>query len=107
MGLSVVRFEKDQQVRWGIHEQAHVAVLEQTFPSHRELMQAYFAQPDAFRSTGLERLSIADIHLLAPVTRDVQIFCQSITQTWIHLQYVSIWSQSCEGGQIPGIHGAE
>lgn len=78
MGLSVVRFENDGQVRWGIHQQQHIAVLEQTFPSHRELMQAYFAQPDVFHTAGLERVSPSDIKLLAPVTRDVQIFCQGL-----------------------------
>ena len=79
MGVSIVRFEQsDQQALWGIVRQDRVAVLQDAFPSHRELMDAYFNDPGAFGTGGLAEVPLSETSLLAPVTRDVQIFCQGL-----------------------------
>jgi 2-keto-4-pentenoate hydratase/2-oxohepta-3-ene-1,7-dioic acid hydratase in catechol pathway len=79
MGLSVVRFERaDRNVRWGILQEGEIAVLGTNYPSHRELMDDYFSRPQQFRDESLERVALADVRLLAPITRDVQIFCQGL-----------------------------
>ena len=75
MGLPIVRFES---ARWGILEEDTIAVLETPYPSHRELMEDYFNAPARFQADGLERISVSEVSLLAPVTRDVQIFCQGL-----------------------------
>jgi 2-keto-4-pentenoate hydratase/2-oxohepta-3-ene-1,7-dioic acid hydratase in catechol pathway len=53
-------------------------MLQHTFPSHRELMDAYFSAPDAFNTEGLAEVPLSEVSLLAPVTGDVQIFCQGL-----------------------------
>ena len=55
-----------------------ISVLEENYPSHRELMDHYFSQPQRFPGEGSEVLSQADVALLAPLTRDIQIFCQGL-----------------------------
>lgn len=79
MGLSIVKFrQSDQPARWGIARQDKIAVLQDVFESHRELMDAYFSDPDAFGTQGLTEVSVSEVNLLAPVTSDVQIFCQGL-----------------------------
>jgi 2-keto-4-pentenoate hydratase/2-oxohepta-3-ene-1,7-dioic acid hydratase in catechol pathway len=79
MGVSIVRFESaDQGIRWGILEGAEIAVLAHDYPSHRELMADYFSHPQQFRDDTAERVAKDEVRLLAPLTRDVQIFCQGL-----------------------------
>ncbi|MEZ5557120.1 MAG: fumarylacetoacetate hydrolase family protein [Pseudomonadales bacterium] len=79
MGISIVRFEQsDQQTRWGIARQNSIAILNSAFPTHRELMDAYFNNPGAFGTGGLTEVALSEVRLLAPVTSDVQIFCQGL-----------------------------
>ncbi len=75
MGIAIVRFERE---RWGIQLGQEIAVLEKSYPSHRELMADYFEDRQLFRTDRLERLSADDVTLLAPVTSDIQIFCQGL-----------------------------
>ena len=76
MGISIVRFEQAQHPGWGVLEGENIAVLEGDFPSHREVMTAYFE--GRISTDGLERLSVTGTQLLAPITQDVQIFCQGL-----------------------------
>jgi hypothetical protein len=79
VGISIVRFEHPEQgVRWGVVQGENVAVLGAAYPSHRELMDAYFSSPGSLGMEGLPRLPLGGLRLLAPVTRDVQIFCQGL-----------------------------
>jgi len=79
MGVSIVRFEQSaQRAQWGIVEQDEVAVLKSAYPSHRELMDAYFSDPAKFSTEGLARVSRGEVSFLAPVSDDVQIFCQGL-----------------------------
>ncbi|MEM1434898.1 MAG: fumarylacetoacetate hydrolase family protein [Pseudomonadota bacterium] len=79
MGLSIVRLEQpDQNAVWGVVERDEIAILKHSYPSHRELMDAYFSDPDRFTATGLTRVPLRDAQLLAPISRDVQIFCQGL-----------------------------
>jgi 2-keto-4-pentenoate hydratase/2-oxohepta-3-ene-1,7-dioic acid hydratase in catechol pathway len=59
-------------------EREAVAVLNNTYPSHRELMDAYFSNPGSFSTEGLARVPLGELRLLAPVSSDVQIFCQGL-----------------------------
>lgn len=79
MGICIVRFEcPTRGMRWGVQQGQEIAVLEENYPSHRELMDAYFADPHGFLNDGTERLTSDAVTLVAPVTRDVQIFCQGL-----------------------------
>jgi 2-keto-4-pentenoate hydratase/2-oxohepta-3-ene-1,7-dioic acid hydratase in catechol pathway len=59
-------------------EQNQVAVLEDAYPSHRELMDDYFRDASRFNSEGLRQVPLSEVSLLAPVNNDVQIFCQGL-----------------------------
>jgi len=79
MGISIVRFDRpDQRTQWGVVEQDEVAVLRDAYPSHRELMDDYFDEASTFNTSGLARVPLSDVSLLAPVSNDVQIFCQGL-----------------------------
>ena len=83
MGISIVRFDDrnhidEQASRWGVLSDREIAVLDTNYASHRELMDDYFDDPAAFRDNVSGRLSVDDVTLLAPVTDDVQIFCQGL-----------------------------
>ena len=79
MGISIVRVQQNtQESQWGIVEQDKIVVLPHAWVSHRELMDAWFSDPAQFDTEGLPRISLKEEHLLAPVTRDIQIFCQGL-----------------------------
>lgn len=78
MGIEIVRLETNEGERWGVRDRDEVAVLEHDYASHRELMAAYFAAPDGFDVSGLPRVAASSVRLLAPVTPDIQIFCQGL-----------------------------
>ncbi len=79
MGISIVRFQSaDQSSHWGIVERDEIAVLTHPYASHRELMDAWFSDPDGFTSENLTRISFKEANLLAPVSDDIQIFCQGL-----------------------------
>ncbi len=78
MGISIVRFEQNGEARWGIAESDEISVLDQAYKSHREVMDAYFSSPDAFKAAAGERIAKSTAQLLSPVTSDVQIFCQGL-----------------------------
>ena len=75
MGLPIVRFAA---TGWGVLQDNEIAVLDATYPSHRELMDDYFNNPDQFQTGGLRRITLEDVTLMAPVTPDVQIYCQGL-----------------------------
>ena len=75
MGTSVVRIEA---TRWGVLHGGDIAVLEERYPSHRELMDDYVQHPERFEIDGLPSMQLDQAQLLAPVTRDIQIFCQGL-----------------------------
>jgi 2,4-didehydro-3-deoxy-L-rhamnonate hydrolase len=79
MGISIIRFDRPyQRSHWGVVEQDEVAVLNDTYPSHRELMDDYFGDASALNTEGLARIPLSEAGLLAPVSSDVQIFCQGL-----------------------------
>ncbi len=79
MGISIVRFTAtDDEPQWGILQGSEIGVLGENYPSHRELLADYFDDPGRFEHAGSTRLALADVNLLAPVTRDIQIFCQGL-----------------------------
>lgn len=79
MGISIVRLgQPDQDSQWGIVKQDEIAVMTRSFESHRDVMDAWFSEPDAFGTENLTRIPFEEANLLAPVTRDIQIFCQGL-----------------------------
>ncbi len=75
MGVSIVRFDA---TRWGVLLDQEIAVLEKHYASHREVMDDYFDDPQRFKVDGAERIALSNVTLLAPVTSDIQIFCQGL-----------------------------
>ncbi len=79
MGISIVRFQTPGQGgQWGIVEHKQIAVLTHNYVSHRELMDAWFSDPGRFSSKTLTRIALEEANLLAPITQDIQIFCQGL-----------------------------
>ena len=79
MGISIVRFDEPRSgAYWGVAEGDQVAVLPTRYSSHRELMNAWFSEPSAFDTARLDKLAQDEVKLLAPVSSDVQIFCQGL-----------------------------
>ena len=79
MGISIVRIaQSGHGYQWGIADGNEIALLARDYPSHREVMDDYFSNPDAFNAEGLARVSWAGSAVLSPITSDVQIFCQGL-----------------------------
>ena len=83
MGISIVRFQQSGPgSQWGVFdgnvEQDEITVLTSAYASHRELMDAWFSHPGELTSEGLTRICVKETNLLAPVTQDIQTFCQGL-----------------------------
>ena len=79
MGISIVRYLEKDQTRWGMLEGDQivpVAESQAAYHSHRDVMRAYFNGHLNIESS--ERVALADRHLIAPVTPDIQVFCQGL-----------------------------
>ncbi len=77
--MSFVRLQQSaNQTQWGVVDHGKIAILKQTYPSHRELMDDYFASSGSFNTEGLTTVPFEAASLLAPISRDVQIFCQGL-----------------------------
>lgn len=74
MPVHVVRFEHQNQSRWGVIRQGRITPIPGTFASTGELIrQTRVEQLDGLRG---EELPLEAVKLLSPVTRDQQFVCQ-------------------------------
>lgn len=79
MGISIVKFSHPGLgMQWGVVEQQEVAVLTKAYRSHTELMDGYFSGLDGFSTEGLKRVPLEGLSVLAPISKDLQIFCQGL-----------------------------
>ena len=79
MGICVIRFkESEEVVRWGIVENNRVMPLSTHYASHRDLMDAFSDNPASLQFNTEVAVPLETLHLLSPVTSDVQIFCQGL-----------------------------
>ena len=75
MGLAVVRFSDGDRSRWGVKREAEVFPLELELDDHRALMRRYYDDRDTVvNAIGDQPVSADDLHYLAPLAPDVQIF---------------------------------
>ncbi len=95
MGLSMVRLDAG----WGILEGENIALLDTPYPSHRELMQAYFDGPSLFATESLQRVTRNSAILQAPVSGDIQVFCQGLNYASHRAEGGSSAKKSAEKGQ--------
>ena len=79
MGICVIRFKESEEViRWGIVENNLVMPLSTHYASHRDLMDAFSDNPTSLQFNTEVAVPLETLHLLSPVTSDVQIFCQGL-----------------------------
>lgn len=81
MGLSIVRFSRSETetAEWGVMVGDQVNPLLLQAIDHREIMQAYIDDPSALRSAqSIEALHRDELCFHAPVSKDIQIFCQGL-----------------------------
>lgn len=78
MAIRIIRFRCDNAVRWGVVEGDYVAPLAGEFPTTRDFMLE--GAPLARSASGLtsERLALAGVEVLCPITSDRQFLCQAI-----------------------------
>ena len=76
MGIAIVRVKHGAGQPWGMIENDHITLLSEPFASHRDVMDAYFN--NKLDTAGTEKLSLPDANFVAPVTRDIQLFCQGL-----------------------------
>ena len=81
MGVSLVRFRQHGEEKWGVLRGEQVAVLGKQYESHREVIDDYFLGELPNDFTDLDDraiVSLTEVEVLAPVTSDIQIFCQGL-----------------------------
>lgn len=74
MGTRLLRFEYDQQERWGIYEE-DLRLIEGTFPTLRSILTDGYSQITRTKTEGII-ISMEEITLLSPITHDGNIYCQ-------------------------------
>lgn len=78
MAINVVRFQKNQEISWGILAGDHIAPIEGSYATTRSFMLEGAARArsmDVDPTVGLKR---SEVEILCPVTRDRQFICQAI-----------------------------
>lgn len=81
MGTSVVRYEGtgDGAPGWGVLRGANIFPIDLEMASHREVMQRYFNDRASFDAAVSQApVPLAEVTLSAPVSADVQLFCQGL-----------------------------
>ncbi|MDX1735175.1 MAG: fumarylacetoacetate hydrolase family protein [Halioglobus sp.] len=81
MGTSIVRFERagNGAPRWGVLRDDSIFAIDLELGSHREVMRAYFDDRAGFDAALSQAATpVSDVSLCAPVSRDVQLFCQGL-----------------------------
>jgi 2-keto-4-pentenoate hydratase/2-oxohepta-3-ene-1,7-dioic acid hydratase in catechol pathway len=81
LGTSVVRYEGtgDGAPGWGVLRGANIFPIDLEMASHREVMQRYFNDRASFDAAMSQAsIPLAEVTLSAPVSADVQLFCQGL-----------------------------
>jgi len=73
----VVRFEKDNQVQWGVVSNNRILVLQATYDSLAQFLEEGTEKARKLKQDGTgESLSLDEVTLLSPVTKPARIVCQ-------------------------------
>lgn len=81
MGLSIVNYSivDSSESAWGVLREGNIFPLRGEYPSHREVMSAYFSNREQFDSCISEdALASEKVAFNSPVTSDVQLYCQGL-----------------------------
>jgi 2-keto-4-pentenoate hydratase/2-oxohepta-3-ene-1,7-dioic acid hydratase in catechol pathway len=82
LGTSVVKFESatDGLSRWGVLREGDIFAIELKLDSPRDVMRLYFDDRSSFEAAIARETPIpmAEVALCAPMSRDVQLFCQGL-----------------------------
>jgi len=98
LGTSVVRYEStgDRAPCWGVLRDASIFPVDLEMGSHREVMQHYFNDRSSFDAAVSQApIPLADVTLCAPISSDVQLFCQGLNYA----------DHRAEGGLDDGANG--
>ena len=81
MGTSVVRYKstRDGAPGWGVLRGANIFPIDLEMGSHREVMKLYFDDRTGFDAAVSQvSVPVADVILKAPLSADIQLFCQGL-----------------------------
>ena len=81
MGISIVNYSApgSAEPSWGVVRDGAVFPIGDSYPSHREIMAAYFSNREAFEaSIDSSSLDAGSLEFHSPITADVQLFCQGL-----------------------------
>lgn len=77
MGISLVKFQTAETgAQWGVVSGQTISATRSSYASHREIMTDYFANDQIEVSD--KSFAMHEVKLLAPVSDDVQIYCQGL-----------------------------
>lgn len=81
MGISIVNYTTGNEAggQWGVRRESGIYPIQDSFADHRQLMASYFSGREQFEaSIGETPIDTAQVRFNAPVTRDVQLYCQGL-----------------------------
>ena len=77
MGLQIVRFEKNNQVQWGVLSGNQILVLKNSYDSLAHFLEAGTEEAREVKSVGSgEAVTLEEVTILSPVTKPARIVCQ-------------------------------
>lgn len=75
MALHIVRFQHQNQIRWGLLQEASIAPLDIACPTTADLLALGYTGIQ-LAPTADERLDIKNVALLSPITESAKVLCQ-------------------------------
>ncbi|MGG3466722.1 fumarylacetoacetate hydrolase family protein [Neobacillus pocheonensis] len=79
MGIQVVRFEKDQQEKWGVLSGNHILLLKGSYNSLADFLESGKEEARKIKDEeNVETIFLNDVTLLSPVTKPARIICQGV-----------------------------
>ena len=81
MGISVVHYQLNENAArlWGVLRGEDIFPLTLPVDDHRQLMQVFFQQRSQFDAAiGRDPVALSAVSLRAPLSTDIQIFCQGL-----------------------------
>lgn len=81
MGISIVNYAVagSEDNRWGVLKGREIYALEGNYATHRDVMNSYFSNREAFEATvQTAATDMDDIVFNSPISADVQLFCQGL-----------------------------
>lgn len=76
MALHIVRFQHQNQIRWGLLQEAHITPLDMPCSTTADLLSLGYNGVQSAPVIKGERLDIDNVTLLSPITESAKVLCQ-------------------------------